>query len=147
MAETKEGLLDVVAVRGRLWLIGEVDLSNVDVLEEALRTGASDEMTTIVDASALEFIDGQGLRALILAGKERADVGTELVLLDPTDQVRRVLEVTRAASARGMRIDTNGQHRGLARRRVRHLGRVGAVKHLLASEANSSVLRRARRSG
>ena len=57
---TRSGSIDVVAVRG------EVDISNVDELNEALRAALLDETTScLLDLSAVTFMDSSVVHALV----------------------------------------------------------------------------------
>ena len=56
----REGTVDVVEV------LGEIDVSNVAALDEALRAALSDETTScLLDLSQLEFLDSSVVNALI----------------------------------------------------------------------------------
>jgi anti-anti-sigma factor len=74
-----------------LSITGEIDLSNVEELREAIEPIIAQERDHIVfDLSALRFMDSSGI-ALFLAVAER--VGT-VELHNPTPVIRRVIEVT-----------------------------------------------------
>lgn len=78
-------------------LRGELDLASVPALEERLDTIERGEPERIViDLSGLSFIDSSGLRVLLLAGGRADERGHELLLTQPTEPVRRVLEMTGA---------------------------------------------------
>jgi anti-anti-sigma factor len=56
----REGTVDVVEV------VGEVDLSNVHALDEALKTALSDQTTScLVDLSQLSFLDSSVVKAMV----------------------------------------------------------------------------------
>ncbi len=70
---------------------GELDISNVGTLEQAISgVLASKPELIIFDMSGLRFIDSAGIAVLIrTAGK-----GSAVQLREPTESVRRVVELT-----------------------------------------------------
>ncbi len=78
-------------------LVGELDLASVPVLERRLEAVERDRPGRIViDLTGLSFIDSSGLRVLLLAAGRAREGEHELLLTQPTDAVRRVLEMTGA---------------------------------------------------
>jgi anti-sigma B factor antagonist len=76
-------------------LVGELDLSNVAVLESELgRLLASDLQTVVVDLADLEFIDSIGLGCLLTATRRSRADGDRLRMLGATGDVDRVLKLT-----------------------------------------------------
>ena len=79
----------------RLRVMGEVDLSVaapfqqhlVDLVEEA-------SSPAIVDLSEVTFMDSSGLAALAAAQREAAGRGAEIVLVNCSEPVQRVIEIT-----------------------------------------------------
>lgn len=76
--------------------VGELDLSTVRLLEEALL----DELGRgarhlVLDLRRLEFCDAAGLQALLRVRRRALASGARLLLERPTRTVRRVLEITR----------------------------------------------------
>ena len=98
----KPGALEIDSGRDEgglvtLALRGELDLAAVPALEERLAAIEQDAGPRIViDISALSFIDSSGLRLLLLADGHARERGHELLLTQPTESVRRVLEMTGA---------------------------------------------------
>jgi anti-anti-sigma factor len=86
---------------GDVWtmrLLGELDLSNVEQLEEAFRgvEAAEGVEEIILDLGGLEFVDSTGLKLLLeLSARSRAD-SNRLRMRDAVGQVRRVLEIAGA---------------------------------------------------
>jgi anti-sigma B factor antagonist len=80
-------------------LSGELDVASSPALNEEL-TGLIDGGATdlVIDLHGLAFIDSTGLSALLLANKKLEGKG-KLVLRQPVDLVRQVLEVTGLTSA------------------------------------------------
>ena len=86
--------LVVIVERGApnvLWLVGELDLAGVALLSERLAQLDGD---IEVDCSRLDFIDAAGLRALLTAHGICAARGNTLVVVHPSRQVSRVLNLT-----------------------------------------------------
>jgi anti-sigma B factor antagonist len=50
----------------------------------------------VIDVSGLSFLDSSGLRVLLLAAGRARESEHELLLTQPTEAVRRVLEMTGA---------------------------------------------------
>jgi anti-anti-sigma factor len=80
-------------------LSGELDVASSPALNEEL-SGLIDSGATdlVIDLHKLAFIDSTGLSALLLANKKLEGKG-KLVLRQPVDLVRQVLEVTGLTSA------------------------------------------------
>ena len=79
----------------RIALFGDLDRATlvalVRELRECLRGPGS---VFVVDLAALEFLDGAAFRMLLDFGRELRAGGRHLSLVNPTPQVRRILEVT-----------------------------------------------------
>jgi anti-sigma B factor antagonist len=75
---------------------GEVDLATSPRLAQALDSAlGADATTTIrVDLSKVEFMDSAGLRVLVAARRRAEEAGVGLVLHEPHDRVRRIIEIT-----------------------------------------------------
>jgi anti-sigma B factor antagonist len=77
-----------------LTVTGELDISTVAALERAVaRTLDGQGGAFYVDTSALTFMDSTGADALIRLHQRLADLGRRLVVVSPTPQVHRVLEI------------------------------------------------------
>ena len=86
--------LEMIGQRGApnvLWLVGELDLAGVALVAERL---AQLDGNIEVDCSRLDFIDAAGLRVLLTAHGICAARGSKLVVVRPSRQVRRVLDLT-----------------------------------------------------
>jgi anti-sigma B factor antagonist len=80
----------------RLLLRGELDLSTVSRVQEALeRAEASSPPVIVLDLSKLTFLDSTGLRCLVTADQRARDTGRRLVIVRGPDAVQRVFEITR----------------------------------------------------
>ena len=76
-------------------LVGELDPHTAPILRSSVDDAVSDATTTLVlDVAGLQFIDSSGLRVIISAHKTMDERGGRLVLRAPTDNTRRLLEIT-----------------------------------------------------
>ena len=76
-------------------LIGRLDIAGVGAIETDLSAHCSGENArVIVDLSSVEFLASIGIRLLTLNAKSVMSRGGRMVLLNPTSDVRDVLELT-----------------------------------------------------
>ena len=76
-------------------LVGELDPHTAPNLRSSVDDAVSDATATLVlDVAGLQFIDSSGLRVIISAHKTMDERGGRLVLRAPTDNTRRLLEIT-----------------------------------------------------
>jgi anti-sigma B factor antagonist len=85
-----------VEERAVLELSGELDLASAQLLgsemeSQALATAA----VVVLDLQELEFIDSTGLRVLLAARERARERGQEFVITPGSQQVQRLLSVTR----------------------------------------------------
>lgn len=77
----------------------ELDIENqahfVDIVNSVFDDG---HVHVIVDMENVSYIDSSGLWALFEGHKKAAQRGGKLVLLNPTKDVRRVLDITKMSS-------------------------------------------------
>ena len=79
-----------------LALVGELDLSTVAKVQEALRRiEASSPATVVVDLSKLTFLDSTGLRCIVTADERAREEGRRMVVVRGPDAVQRVFAITR----------------------------------------------------
>ena len=93
-------ILEVDTRRGdetaRVALRGELDLSTVDKVEDALRRVEQDEPSVVVlDLSALTFLDSTGLRTIVTADQRARRGDRRLVVVKGPETVHRVFTITR----------------------------------------------------
>jgi anti-anti-sigma factor len=84
----------------RLAVEGELDLSSVSALEEAVADalgGAEDGGVVELDLGGVTFMDSTGLRGLLTARQRAEAAGRRLRVVAATPAVRRVLELTHTA--------------------------------------------------
>jgi anti-sigma B factor antagonist len=73
---------------------GEMDLATApDVEQELIRVEATDAATIVLDLGGLTFLDGTGIRMLIVADARSRSNGHPLSLRRPPEHVLRVLRV------------------------------------------------------
>jgi anti-sigma B factor antagonist len=80
-----------------LRLIGELDLSGVDLFEKTLEAELDAERglgLVALDLRDLSFMDSSGLRALVMADRRVRDAGRSLVVVRPSGSVERVMTLT-----------------------------------------------------
>jgi anti-anti-sigma factor len=78
-----------------LKLIGVLDVQGVDRIETKFAGYSSgDNSRVLVDLSQVEFLTSIGIRLLVTTAKSVASRGGKLVLLNPTENVKGVLEMT-----------------------------------------------------
>ena len=75
-------------------LSGEVDADNCAEMGAGLLQQGASAAELAVDVSALAFIDSSGISELLRVRETMIEAGGSFVLLEPTDNVRRVLEIT-----------------------------------------------------
>jgi anti-anti-sigma factor len=77
----------------RLIVAGELDLVARPHFKAALAEAQNDSERVLLDLRALSFIDCACVASLIAAAKRGLREGTELTVLSPRGQVRRMLEL------------------------------------------------------
>jgi anti-anti-sigma factor len=93
----------VVEEHGHVRLSGELDLAIAPELCDALVSLVSKGGDLVVDLADVEFIDGQGLRPLLLAA-EQLDGRGHVVLTAPSSAVARVLRLVNAELLQNLKI-------------------------------------------
>jgi anti-sigma B factor antagonist len=73
---------------------GDLDLASTGALENELRRLMSSDQSVILDLEALRFIDSTGLGCLLRASEHSRANGGRLRMLNPTGQVKDLLELT-----------------------------------------------------
>ena len=95
--------LEIIETDDGFRLKGELDMATAGDLSEVLRTvsGRADPM--VLDLSEVSFMDSSGLRALLdAAGLPEEQRPT--VLLDPSPQVRRLLDISIPGGIPGLEV-------------------------------------------
>lgn len=87
-------------------LEGELDITTADDLSQLLRD-ATDGHPLVLDFSKVSFMDSSGLRAL-LERAGRSDGKSPVVIVDPSPQVRRVLDISIPGGTPGLEVRDRG---------------------------------------
>ena len=72
---------------------GEVDMETSPQVRDAILKALKGTATVKVRLRDVEYIDSSGIAILIQGKKEADKAGAELALLDPSDNVRQVIEL------------------------------------------------------
>ena len=79
----------------RVVLKGELDLSGVDRVREALEQAAQQPVRMIaLDLAELTFLDSTGLEVILRAARREQEGGRRLVVARPSLYVRKLFELT-----------------------------------------------------
>ncbi|MCC6428354.1 MAG: STAS domain-containing protein [Phycisphaerales bacterium] len=100
--ETRQGAVTVLKPAGPLAL-GDADQFKLKAIEAKTRSLGR----FVVDASAMAYMDSQGLEALVLISNEMADAGQTLRLCGANETVREVLELVGVSERFEFCIDVN----------------------------------------
>ena len=96
-------LLRIDETEGGLALEGELDMATADELRDRLKERAGGEGPFVLDFSAVSFMDSSGLRVLLEVAQGR-DANGPLVILHPSKQVQRVLDISIPGGTPGMEV-------------------------------------------
>jgi len=110
--------ISCTVTRQAVRLVGELDLSNVNVVEGALACGTSPRgrgRTLCLELCGLEFCDVAGVRALLDGTEKFRSEGNVVVLLRPTPAVRRIFQLLDVPEAPGIRLVLEGGSEGARR--------------------------------
>ena len=84
-------------------LEGELDMATAGDLAEFLREAGEGPDQVVLDFSGISFMDSSGLR-VILEAAGRREGGGSLVILHPTAQVQRVLDIQHPRGTPGLEV-------------------------------------------
>ncbi|HEX5584209.1 STAS domain-containing protein [Gaiella sp.] len=84
--ETSTGLRVVVR--------GDLDLATVDALRSTLEDAHAASKDVAVDLHACTFLDSSALKAIADAGRRAGEAGVGFVVMKPSPQAARVLEIS-----------------------------------------------------
>jgi anti-sigma B factor antagonist len=79
---------------GSLKLVGELDVSTAGEAWNVMHRALTDAGRLTVDVSGLEFMDSSGLRVLLKVAQAASEQDATVVLLHPSPQVQKLLELT-----------------------------------------------------
>lgn len=100
--ETRQGAVTVLKPAGPLAL-GDADQFKARALEARARSLGR----FVVDASAMSYVDSQGLEALVDVSNDMADAGQPLRLCGVNETVREVLDLVGVAERFEFCLDVN----------------------------------------
>ncbi len=95
--------LEITATDEGFRLEGELDIATAGDLSEVLRTAATNDDPVVLDFEGVSFMDSSGLRAL-LEGAGLPEESGPVVILNPTAQVRRVLDISIPGGIPGLEV-------------------------------------------
>lgn len=84
-------------------LQGELDMATADDLSQLLRDSSTSGDLIVLDFSGVSFMDSSGLRALLEAAGRPNENGS-VVILNPSPQVRRVLDISIPGGTPGLEV-------------------------------------------
>lgn len=97
MNETEQAVVGITELRGRLVVIGDLDVAGGARLERVLLDLDDAGRVVQLDLSGVTFVDSTGLRSLLAASRRAQIDGRRLRLVNPSQVVRRLLEITATA--------------------------------------------------
>jgi anti-sigma B factor antagonist len=95
--------LEITSTDEGFRLVGELDMATADDLSQLLRAAAANGEPVVLDLSRVTFMDSSGLRAL-LEGAELSRGSGSLVIVRPSAQVRRLLDISIPGGAPGLEV-------------------------------------------
>jgi anti-sigma B factor antagonist len=78
----------------RIILTGEIDMSNVGTLTQALAAAPTTAHSIVVDLADVTFLDSTGIATLLSAYRRAVAAGQTLTVVNAQGMVRRVLDIT-----------------------------------------------------
>ena len=88
-------------------LDGELDMATADDLSQIFRDAASND-PIVLDFSGVSFMDSSGLRALLEGAGQPTGCGP-VVIVNPSAQVRRVLDISIPGGTPGLEVRSPGE--------------------------------------
>jgi anti-anti-sigma factor len=88
-------------------LDGELDMATADDLSQIFRDAPSND-PIVLDFSGVSFMDSSGLRALLEGAGQPTGCGP-VVIVNPSAQVRRVLEISIPGGTPGLEVRGPGE--------------------------------------
>lgn len=79
----------------RIELDGELDLTTVGDLSDAIGGHLADGTVIELDCGGLRFIDSTGLSSLVESHQRATDAGARLTLVEVPDHARRLMQITK----------------------------------------------------
>lgn len=97
--------LEITATEEGYRLAGELDMATADDLSALLQGESGRELPVVLDFEGISFMDSSGLRVLLEAARAE-DGGTAIVIVRPSEQVQRVLDISIPGGVPGLEVRT-----------------------------------------
>lgn len=105
LLQTMPEAVEVIEIMGRIDAQGEA------VVQQAVEEALAHRRTRLVlDLHGVDYINSAGLRALVGTFKRVSDLGGALVLINPTENVQRLLELVGLDSVLTIHYDARWDH-------------------------------------
>ena len=95
--------LEITATDEGYRLAGELDMATADDLSDLLHGEVTRELPVVLDFEGISFMDSSGLRVLLEAARSE-NGGTTLVIVRPSEQVQRVLDISIPGGVPGLEV-------------------------------------------
>jgi anti-anti-sigma factor len=99
--------LEITRTEDGFRLDGELDMATADDLSQIFRDAPSN-LPIVLDFSGVSFMDSSGLRALLEGAGQPTGCGP-VVIVNPTAQVRRVLDISIPGGTPGLEVRDLGE--------------------------------------
>ncbi len=77
-----------------LYVVGEIDLNTVDILENAINQALEKKKNLIIDMTDVKFIDSTGIGLLVQTYKKLKQDNNTITVLNARENVRKVFKIT-----------------------------------------------------
>ncbi len=77
-----------------LYVVGEIDLNTVDILENAINQALEKKKDLIIDMTDVKFIDSTGIGLLVQTYKKLKQDNNTITVLNARENVRKVFKIT-----------------------------------------------------
>jgi len=78
----------------RILLDGRLDTAGAQAAEAEFNAAVATNSNVIIDLGKVSYICSLGIRMLVAAAKNRANLGGKMVLMNPDELTRRILKTT-----------------------------------------------------
>ena len=99
--------LEITRTEDGFRLEGELDMATADDLSQIFRDAPSND-PIVLDFSGVSFMDSSGLRALLEGAGQPTGCGP-VVVVNPSAQVRRVLDISIPGGTPGLEVRGSGE--------------------------------------
>jgi anti-sigma B factor antagonist len=85
---------DDAGTTGKIGLVGKLDIAGAEVVALPLATLTGSKKSVVMDMSGVTFLASIGIRHLVSASKALSRKGGRLVIVNPSEMVKEVLEMS-----------------------------------------------------